>query len=116
MANFYSGSQHASFGQAEQHSRAALELNPDRIDAYRMLAVVLVQGKRFEDLARLMARAERTIPDDLSPYVYAARAMLRETAELPKAEIYLKKYFTETLEPQAGAPLIASAHWSLGLV
>ncbi len=116
LANFYSGSRHPNFGQAEQHSQAALELNPDRIDAYRMLAIVLVQEKRYDDAAQLVARSQQAIPDDLSPYVYAARAMLHETAELPKAETYLKKYFTETREPEAGAPLIAGAHWSLGLV
>ena len=42
--------------------------------------------------------------------------MLRQNVELPRAESYLKKYFTETREPEAGAPFIASAHWSLGLV
>jgi tetratricopeptide (TPR) repeat protein len=42
--------------------------------------------------------------------------MLHETVELPRAETYLKKYFTETREPEAGAPLIAGAYWSLGLV
>jgi len=116
LANYYVSAQHADFGQAEQHSHAALELNPDRIDAYRMLAIVLVLEKRYDDAARFIARAQETIPDDLSPYVYAARAMLRSGLELPKAETYLKKYFTETREPEAGAPLIAGAHWSLGLV
>jgi len=81
-----------------------------------MLAIVLVQEKRYDDAAKLVARSQQAIPDDLSPYVYAARAMLHETAELPRAETYLKKYFTETREPEAGAPLIAGAHWSLGLV
>jgi len=67
-------------------------------------------------LTKALARAEAAVPDDLSPYVFAARAMLREGAELPKAESYLKKYIGETKEPEAGAPIIAGAHWSLGLV
>ncbi|HTS47040.1 MAG TPA: tetratricopeptide repeat protein [Bryobacteraceae bacterium] len=116
LANYYISPQHADFVQAEQHSQAALELNPDRIEAYRMLAIVLVLQKRYDDAAKLIARAQQAIPDDLSPCVYAARAMLRSGLELPEAETYLKKYFTETREPEAGAPLIAGAHWSLGLV
>jgi tetratricopeptide (TPR) repeat protein len=116
LANFYISPQHTNSSQAEQHSQAALEMNPDRIDGYRLLAIALVFEKRFDDAAKLAAAAEAKIPDDISPYVYAARAMLREGVELPRAESYLKKYFTETREPEAGAPLIAGAHWSLGLV
>ncbi|HYL38688.1 MAG TPA: tetratricopeptide repeat protein [Bryobacteraceae bacterium] len=116
LANYYVNPQHVNLGQAEQHSQAALDLNPDRIEGYRMLAIVLVLEKRFEDADKLAARAGAVIPDDLSPYVYAARAMLRDGVELAKAETYLKKYFTETKEAEAGAPFIAGAHWSLGLV
>lgn len=116
LANYYVNPQHLNLGQAEQLSQAALDLNSDRIEGYRMLAITLALEKRFDDAAKLIARSEQAIPDDLSPYVYAARAMLRESVELAKAENYLKKYFTETREPEAGAPLIAGAHWSLGLV
>jgi len=42
--------------------------------------------------------------------------MLRDSVELPKAEAYLKKYIAGTKEPEPGAPIIAGAHWSLGLV
>jgi hypothetical protein len=42
--------------------------------------------------------------------------MLREGVELPKAEAYLKKYINETKEPEPDSPIIAGAHWSLGLV
>jgi len=116
LANYYASPQHANYGLSEQHSQTALVQNPDRIGAYKLLAMALVGQKRFDDVAKLMARAETSIPDDLSPYVFAARAMLRDSVELPKAETYLKKYLTETREPEAGAPLIAGAHWSLGLV
>jgi len=116
ITNFYLRPQHANPPAAEQHAAAALDLNPDRIDAYRLLAFALVLEKRFDDAAKTLARAEATIPDDLSPYVFAARAMLRQGVELPKAESYLKKYLAETTEPEAGAPIPAGAHWSLGLV
>lgn len=116
LAGYYLGTQHANPPAAEQHARAALALIPDRIEAYRFLALALVLGKRFDDAAQVLERAQAAVPDDLSPYVYAARAILRDSVELPKAEIYLKKYFNETKEPEPGAPLIAGAHWSLGLV
>jgi tetratricopeptide (TPR) repeat protein len=116
LAQFYLEPQHTNAPAAEQQSKAALDLNPDRIDAYRWLAYALVFQKRFEDAAKLITRAESTIPDDLAPYVHAARAMLREGVELPKAESYLKKYMNETKEPEPASPSIAGAHWSLGLV
>jgi tetratricopeptide (TPR) repeat protein len=116
LAQFYLAPEHTNAIASEQQSRAALDLNPDRIDAYRWLAYALVLQKRFDDVAKAIARAEAAVPDDLAPYVHAARAMLREGVELPKAEMYLKKYINETKEPEPDSPLIAGAHWSLGLV
>lgn len=116
LANFYISQQHLNPGGAEQHSKAALEMNPDRVDAYRLLVASFVAQKRFDDAAQVLARAEAAVPDDLSPYVTAARVMLRDSVELPKAEAYLKKYIAGTKEPEPGAPIIAGAHWSLGLV
>jgi len=116
LAAYYLPAEHSNPALAEQHSKAALDLNPDRIDAYRVLAAALVLGKHYEDAAKLVARAEAAIPDDLSPLVYTARAMLRDGADLSKAEACLKKYLDQTNEPEVGAPLIAGAHWSLGLV
>jgi hypothetical protein len=55
-----------------------------------------VLQKRFDDAAEVVARAEAAAPDNLAPYVHAARAMLRDGVELPKAEAYLKKYVNET--------------------
>jgi len=116
LAQFYLDPQHTNAAACEQQSRAALDLNPDRVDAYRWLAYALVLEKRFDDAAKVIARAEAAVPDDLAPYVHAARAMLREGVELPKAETYLKKYINETKEPEPDSTPIAGAHWSLGLV
>ena len=101
---------------AEQHARTALDLNADRIDAYRLLVDALVSQRRFDDVATTLAHAEEAIPDDLSPYVTAARAMLRERVELAKAEFYLRKYLAQTKEPEVGAPAAAGVHRSLALV
>jgi tetratricopeptide (TPR) repeat protein len=116
LAAFYSVAPHQNFTAMEQHAKAALDLNPDRIGAYRSLAFALASQKRFDETSKVLARAEAAVPDDLSPYISAARAMLSGGFELPRAETYLKKYITETKEPEAGAPALAAAHWSLGLV
>jgi len=104
------------FAQAEQQAAAAVQINPDRIGGYRWLAFAVASQKRVDDAAKVIARAEAAVPDDLSPLVYAARALLRQETEFPHAEAWLKKYLAETKEPEPGAPLIAGAHWSLGLV
>ena len=45
----------------------------------------------------------------------SARARLRDAIELPRERrATCKKYLTETKEPEAGALLLAGAHWSLG--
>ncbi len=106
----------ANFALAEQHALAALDLNADRIDAYRILVDALVSQRRFDDTARTLARSEEAVPDDLSPYVTAARAMLREGVQLAKAESCLRKYLAQTKEPEAGAPLLAGAHRSLAML
>jgi tetratricopeptide (TPR) repeat protein len=126
LANLYLGNRtapedsnaeaRANFSLAEQHARAALDLNSDRIDAYRALIAVMIVQKRWDDAAKIVTRAEGAIPDDLTPYVIAARGMLRQGLELPRAEANLRKYITQTQEPEAGAPLAAGAHWSLALV
>jgi tetratricopeptide (TPR) repeat protein len=101
---------------AEQHARAALDLNSDRIDAYRILVDALVSQRRFDDATKILTRSEEAIPDDLSPLVMAARTMLREGLELARAETYLRKYLAQTREPEVGAPLLAGAHRSLALL
>ena len=111
FAGFLLNGANPNFAKGELHARAANELNPDRISGYRLLAYALAAQKRFDEAAKVVARAELAIPDDLSPCVSVARAMLRVNAELPKAESYLKKYLAETKEPEPNAPPLAAAHY-----
>jgi len=115
LAAFYADAKRMNLPSAEKHARDAVEFFPDRVEGYRWLALTLVLEKRFDDAAKLLSRAEGAIPDDLSPFYYAARALLRDGTDMPKAESYLQKYISQTKEPEAGAPSLAAAHWSLGL-
>jgi tetratricopeptide (TPR) repeat protein len=116
MANYLLSAQHLNAQAAEKRALEALALNADRVAAYRVLASALIDQKRYGDAATVLRRAETAIPDDLSPYVSAARALLHQGAELPMAEAWLHKYLNETKEPEPTAPPLAAAHWSLGLV
>src|SRR5258708_1145118 len=46
-----------NLGLAEQHAKAALDLNPDRIEAYRILAEPFVAQCRFDDSTNIRTRA-----------------------------------------------------------
>lgn len=116
LAGFYLEAPNRDLRLVDQHAGAAVEVVPDRIAAYRLLAYSLAAQKRYDETAKMLARAEAAVPDDVSPYVYAARSMLHDGAMLPKAEGYLMKYLMETKEPEPGAPLLAGVHWSLGQV
>jgi tetratricopeptide (TPR) repeat protein len=116
LTGYYLSPPHVNYDRAAQHSRTALELEPDRIGGYRGLAMALVGQHHFDECTALLARAESAIPDDLSPYVAAARLLLRENLELPRAETFLKRYIEKTQEPEANSPHLAGAHWTLGLV
>ena len=116
IANYNLAAQHLNPRAAEEHARAALALTSDRVEAYRSLTAALIYQKRNDEATATLRRAESAIPDDLSPYVSAARAFLHEGAELIAAETWLKKYLNESTEPEPTAPPFAAVHWSLGLV
>src|SRR5437868_10736393 len=58
LAGFYLSGSHSNPSKTEEQCRPALDLNPDRIDAYRFLALALALEKRSDDAAKLIARAE----------------------------------------------------------
>ena len=58
------------------------------------------------------SRNPKGIPDDFSPYYEAARTLLAEGADLPRAERYLRKYLTQ--DPEGETPSPALAHWRVG--
>ena len=114
LANYYLGAQHANLSLAGQHAGEALKVNPDRVGAYVLLAQVFLKENRIDELKKILAEAEKAVPDNAAPYRAAGRAMLQQGADLQSAEAYVRKYLAQPPEP--GWPPLAGAHWSLGLI
>ena len=113
LAKFCSQPPHAKYDEAAKRAHAALQLDPNQIGAYWILARVFAFQERWGDLEQILATAEKNVPDDLRPFYEAAQALLEAGKEFPRAEGYAKKYLTQ--EPEGGEPDSAEAHRLLGL-
>ena len=98
--------------EAEKCARALQGVDPGRSTAWSILAFVYVNQLRWDDVDKLLAEAEKAIPDNLSPYFNAANASLTVGA-FDRCERYYRKYLTQ--EPEPNAPKLSRAHWRLGL-
>jgi tetratricopeptide (TPR) repeat protein len=114
VANFYSRDTQKKYGELEKYSREAVKVDPGQAGAYSLLAFALAAEGRWPELDTALAEAEKNVPDDLTPYYQAARALLYTAKDLPRAERYLRKYLGQ--EPEGEAPTLAHAHWRLGLI
>jgi len=111
LANFYNQPQHANPSQTEKYSTMAAQVNPDRAIGYALLAQALVKQNREKEVPPLLAKAEKAVPDNLVPYVFAARALIQPGMDFDNAEIYLRKYLTQPPEP--GFTIHAGVHFSI---
>lgn len=100
--------------EAETHAKAALAIAPGRIAAYAALAGLYAHLGRWDDLDKILAEAERAVPDNRSAHYQAARTLLGDDKEPARAERLFRVYLAS--EPEIGAPTLAHAHWRLGLV
>ena len=91
-----------------------LTLAPDRARAYAGLAAIYVHQQKWDQLDEMLGRAEKAVPDDLSPTFQAGRSLVLEKGDADRAERYLRRYLTQ--EAEGGQPRWAAAHWRLGLV
>lgn len=114
LANFYSSDTQKKYDAAEKYARAALKIDPTRSGAYSLLAILLAQNQRLNELDTLLAQSEKNVSGNLGPFYQAGRILLTQSKELPRAESYFRKYLTQ--EPEAGSPDHAAGHWRLGLV
>jgi tetratricopeptide (TPR) repeat protein len=114
LARFFASDSRKRWDLAERYGRAAIAADPGRVGGHILLAAVYAHLERWNDLDEALAEAERQVPDNLSPYYQAARALIVDGKELPRAVVYLRRYLT--VEPEGGGnPTWAHAHWRLAL-
>ncbi len=112
-SNYYANTAQ-KYDLAEQHAREAMKLEQDRIGAYSSLAGLYAFQGRWQDLDKIIAEAEKAVPDNLAPYFFAARVLAGNGKDNARAERYLQKYLAS--EPELNGPSFAQARWRLGLV
>jgi tetratricopeptide (TPR) repeat protein len=98
--------------EAEKCARELLAVDSGRTTAYSLLAYIYVNQLRWDDVDKILADAEKAIPDSFTPYFTAGTASTTITA-YDRSERYLRKYMTQ--EPEPNAPKLSRAHWRLGL-
>jgi tetratricopeptide (TPR) repeat protein len=98
--------------EAEKCARELLAVDSGRTTAYSILAYVYVNQLRWDDVDKILADAEKAIPDSFTPYFTAGTASTTVGA-YDRSERYLRKYMAQ--EPEPNAPKLSRAHWRLGL-
>jgi cytochrome c-type biogenesis protein CcmH/NrfG len=87
---------------AAKLAKVAIAQDGTRAGAYRILALVFATEEQQDELAATLVAAEKADPDDLSPYYYAAKAMLDSGQDNGSAERYLRRYLSQP--PEARSP------------
>jgi tetratricopeptide (TPR) repeat protein len=114
LSSYYSRKEVNKPDQALAFAKKAMAAEPNRAAVHAQLCGVLAdQGKMVELDAALLA-AEKALPHTLLPFYAAARVLVTEGKELPKAEAFLKRYLTQS--PEGGTPDHAAARWRLAQV
>ena len=83
---------------AEKLSKDLIQAEPGQAGGYDVLAAVLAQQQRWPELEAVLAKAEAAVPDDLSPFYFAADALVVSAQDPARAERYLNKYLTQAPE------------------
>jgi tetratricopeptide (TPR) repeat protein len=99
--------------EAERLAREAVEAEPRRAGGWALLAIRQAQQKRWSELEATLRNAESAAPGNLGPHYQAARTIIAEKSDPPRAEALLRRYLT--VEPEIGGPSHAAARWRLGL-
>ena len=112
LARFYLEAGHLSLLAAEVHASAAMKLDPGRVDAYAVLAVVYADRGDWNCLDSILATGLQAVPDDPSPH-YRAAERLADGRDPIRAERYLRFYLAQ--EPEGNQPSLTEARWKLGV-
>jgi len=113
-AAFYSADSQKKYDLAEKYAAEAMKLDDSTAGPYSVLAAAYANEQRWSELDAIIAQSEKNVPDDFGPHYQAAKVLLISGKDLPRAERYFRKYLT--MEPEAGEPPWAGAHWRLGQV
>jgi tetratricopeptide (TPR) repeat protein len=113
LAQFYLEAGHSNLSAAEEQGKAAMNLDPGRVDAYALLAVIYADRSSWGELDSTLAAGLREVPDDPVPYYRAAVRLLAAGRDPIRAERYLRVYLAQ--EPEGNEPLASEARWRLGL-
>jgi Tfp pilus assembly protein PilF len=113
LAQFYLDSGHLSLLAAEVHASAAMKLDPGRVDAYAVLAVVYADRNEWDRLDSTLTIALQEVPDDPAPHYRAAERLVAARRDPVRAERYLRLYLAQ--EPEGNQPSLSEARWKLGL-
>lgn len=114
VSELYLGETPPRIDLAEKHALAARTIDPERIDAYRLLASVYAFTASWPKLDADLDEATAHVRDDWSPWLSAATVLSGTGTDLPRAERYARKYLSAAPEPDE--PTLAYAHWQLGLI
>lgn len=106
-------SSHPRYDEAARIAQAMLRMEPGRVDAYNILVRVHASTGNWAEMESMLERAAHEVPDDLSPYYWAARTLVERKQDPARAESYLRKYLAQ--EPEGRAPTAGEGHWTLGL-
>ena len=113
LARFYLEGGRENPSAAEAHAKAAIGLEPDRVDAYAVLAAVYVDRAEWSELDLALALSLREVPDDVVPHYRAAERLLAKGCDPARAERYLRVYLAQ--EPEGNQPSLSEARSKLGL-
>ncbi len=113
LSSFYLSSAKPKYDEAEKYACDALALDPQKVEAWKLLAELRVESQCWNELDELLAAAQQAVPDDLAPYYSASVALIKRGTHPILAEEYLRKY--ESLPTEANEPSAAAAHYHRGL-
>lgn len=107
-------SPHPRYDDAIKIAKVMEQTEPSRVDAYVLLVRSYAAAGKYAEIDAVLADAAQKVPDDLSPYYWAANTLAEHKTESARAEGYLKRYLAQ--EPEGRAPTWGEAHWTLGLI
>jgi tetratricopeptide (TPR) repeat protein len=111
LAQFYVEGGHADADAAEQQACDAVQLDPGRLDGWRLLAIAEVRKQCWDELFALLDRARMFVPDDGGYYYSAGEALLALGMHASWAEQFLRAYLAG---PSEDGQFLSRGHIHLG--